>query len=389
MNELEKKLLELQADLKTAFDKAKEQTALHGAVQVELKTAIETLQKQVDAIDAQLQKKAANTEHKSFSQELKENESLMKLQKDGRGTAVIQIKSLADLERKTTIDTTAVGSATSGVLLFDRDGGVEMQPMKKLRIRNLLPSAPTSYNAIDYVKVNAFTNAASPQVEASDKAQAALTFTTATANVRTLAHWIPATKQILDDFAGLESTIRTELLYGYADVEEQELLSGSNSGQHLNGLITQATAYNTALDGPASVGWNKADKLARAIQQLEVANQTTCDWFVLNPADFWDIALTKDKNNNYLIGNAYNTLAPTLWGRPVVVTNNITAAHFLAGNSMKAQIRDREGVNIEISTEHSDYFIKNMVAIRCEGRLALVVRRPASYIYGTLDTSPA
>ncbi len=389
MDELQRQLLALQAELKTAFDKGKEQTATFGTVQGELKTAIENLQKQVDAIDAQLQKKAASTEHKSFGQELKENESLLRLQKDGRGTAVIQLKSMADLERKTTVTSAAVGSATSGVLMFDRDGGVEMQPMKKLRIRNLLPSAPTSYNAIDYVKINAFTSAASPQVEASDKAEAALTFTTATANVRTLAHWIPATKQILDDFAGLESTIRTELLYGYNDKEEQELLSGSNAGQHLNGLITQATAYDTSLDGPASAGWNKADKLARAIQQLEVANQTTCDWFVLNPADFWDIALTKDSQKNYLIGNAYNTMAPTLWGRPVVVSNNITATHFLAGNSVKAQIRDREGVNIEISTEHSDYFIKNMVAIRCEGRLALVVRRPASYIYGTFDTSPA
>ena len=389
MDALEQKLAELQADMKAAFDKGKEQTATHGAMQVELKTAIEAMQKQVDAIDAQLQKKAAGTEHKTFGQELKENESLLKMQRDGRGTAIIQLKSLAELERKTTITSTAVGNATSGVLMFERDGGVEMQPMKKLRVRSLLSSSPTSANAIDYVKINAFTSAASPQVEASDKAEAALTFTTATAVVRTLAHWIPATKQILDDFSGLEETIRTELLYGYKDKEEQELLSGSNAGQHLNGLITQATAYDTSLDGPASVGWNKADKLARAIQQLEVANQVDCDWFVVNPADFWDITLTKDANKNYLIGNAFNTMSPTLWGRPVVVTNNITAGYFLAGNSVKASIRDREGVNIEISTEHSDYFIKNMVAIRCEGRLALVVRRPASYIYGAFSTSPA
>jgi hypothetical protein len=34
-------------------------------------------------------------------------------------------------------------------------------------------------------------------------------------------------------------------------------------------------------------------------------------------------------------------------------------------------------------------FAKNLVAIRCEKRVALVTRRPASFITGTFTTSPA
>jgi hypothetical protein len=41
-----------------------------------------------------------------------------------------------------------------------------------------------------------------------------------------------------------------------------------------------------------------------------------------------------------------------------------------------------------VSTEHSDYFVKNLVAIRAEKRLALITRRPASFVTGSFTTSP-
>jgi len=75
---------------------------------------------------------------------------------------------------------------------------------------------------------------------------------------------------------------------------------------------------------------------------------------------------------------------PTLWGKKVVVTNSMTADKFLVGSSRQCGIFDRMKANIMISTEHSDYFTKNMVALRCEERLAFCVYRDAAFIYGDL-----
>lgn len=41
-----------------------------------------------------------------------------------------------------------------------------------------------------------------------------------------------------------------------------------------------------------------------------------------------------------------------------------------------------------ISTENADDFEKNMISIRCEERLALAVKRPEAFIYGSF-TVPA
>ena len=68
--------------------------------------------------------------------------------------------------------------------------------------------------------------------------------------------------------------------------------------------------------------------------------------------------------------------------------NRRTGCNTGSGSPVATEIRDRMEMVVEVSTEHSDYFSKNLVAIRAEKRLALVVYRPASFITGTFTTSP-
>jgi HK97 family phage major capsid protein len=44
-----------------------------------------------------------------------------------------------------------------------------------------------------------------------------------------------------------------------------------------------------------------------------------------------------------------------------------------------AQIFDEGQLRVEASNSHSDFFVKNLVAIRAERRLALAVYRPAAF----------
>ena len=83
------------------------------------------------------------------------------------------------------------------------------------------------------------------------------------AKERTIAHWVPASGQILDDAPMLMSVINAQLQYGLADVEENQLLSGSNTGEDLNWYLTQATAFSAPIVPSELASNTKIDAQAR------------------------------------------------------------------------------------------------------------------------------
>jgi HK97 family phage major capsid protein len=74
---------------------------------------------------------------------------------------------------------------------------------------------------------------------------------------------------------------------------------------------------------------------------------------------------------------------PQLWGRPVVATQSMTEDDFLVGAfRAAATIYDRMDPEVVASSEDRDNFIKNMITVRAEERLALAVKRPAALVLG-------
>lgn len=394
MKPLEQQLAELKEQLAGHFDNAaKEQKSL-GAVLEKTQTKITAMQAQADAIDVKLaERRAAEVPQPGVLEVLQANDSVNRLMKDRGGRAVVTLEGKHVREllgRKTTITSSAVGIATTGVLQIDRIAGITAEARQALTVRDLLYARPTTMQVVDFVKVNTPMAIASPQVEASAKAENAVTFTSVSEKVRTIATWIPASKQILDDFTELMGFINSTLPYYVNLAEEIQLLSGDNTGENLHGLITQAAAFNTGLLS-ASKGWNKIDIVGRAVQQITGAKELDPTFIVLHPNDWWEMRLTKDGFGRYILGDPQTNARPSLFGLDVVYTTSIANGTFLigSGNPVASEIRDRMEMQIEFSTEHQDFFTKNLVAVRGEKRVVLVVKRPNSYITGSFTTSPA
>jgi HK97 family phage major capsid protein len=357
------------------------------------KTRQDEMQSQLDAIDKKMVDRIGlGSAEPDLIEELKQNDSVARLLHDKKGAAIITLTGAKArlLERKTTITSSAAGSQTTGVLQIDRIPGITPEARQVLTIRDVFTATPTTLQIIDFVKVSSAMSIASPQTEANTKAENAVTFTPASERIRTIATWIPATRQILDDFQELANFINTTLRY-YVDLaEELQLVAGDGTGENLNGLIPQASNFNTALLS-ASAGWNKIDVIGRAIQQLSEAKEINPSFVVLNPRDWNDMRLTKDQFGRYILGDPQATVMPMLFNRTVIETTSIDAGTFLvgSGDQAAAEIRDRMETQIEISTSHSDYFVKNLVAVRGEKRVALIVKRPNAFVNGTFTTSPA
>jgi HK97 family phage major capsid protein len=354
------------------------------------------LRRQVDSIDRQVTGPhgGGSGGRRGLKQLLEENDDFQRLVRDRRGRAVLTLSgddvTNALIERKTTITSMGVGWQTTGVLQIERVPGITVEPRPKLKIRDVLPATPTVLQVVDFVKVTTPPGIGSPAPENSPKAENAVAFTSYSERIKTLATWIPATKQILDDFGELAGYIEGALPYYVNLAEEQGLLLGDGVGEDLHGLVPQSTAFNPSLLPPASSGWSRIDVIGRAIEQLNLASELDPDWVVMNPKDWWALRLTKDAYGRYILGDPQQLGDPNIFGLKVIWTPNMSPGQFLVGSSsiVASEIRDRMSMQVEISTEHSDFFVRNLVAIRAEKRLALIVKRNGSFITGTLNSSP-
>ena len=276
--------------------------------------------------------------------------------------------------------TTDTAGAAGDLVEKTRLPGVVALPQRRMTVRDLIAPGQMDGSTLEYVKETGFTNSAGMVSETVKKPESSLKFDLVTTSARVIAHYMKASRQILSDASQLASIIDNRLRYGLAYKEEQQLLTGDGTGQNLLGIIPQATAFSAPFD-PAGTE-TVIDSLRLALLQSELAEFASTG-IVLNPTDWARIELLKDTTGRYIIGNPQGTLAPTLWGRPVVATQAISVDKFLCGAFQQgAQVFDRWQARVEVATENEDDFVKNMVTILAEERLALAVYRPEAFVYG-------
>jgi HK97 family phage major capsid protein len=309
---------------------------------------------------------------KSLGQLVIENEKIKAFASaGGKGTVSVSIQNAI----------TSAGSSAGALITPHREAEIVGIPRRQLTIRQLLQVGRTTSNSIEYGKMKTRTNNAAVVAEGALKAESNYEWETADAPVRTIAHWVPVSRQAMDDIPLLQSEIDGELRYGLDFVEEAEILKGDGTGQHLHGMVPQATQF--VAPGSISVrAPSKIDVLRLAILQASLA-EYSADGIVLNEIDWADIELTKDGENRYIFANVIQLAGPQLWGRPVIATHAMDEAEFLVGAfRMAAKIYDRMDTEVLISSEDRDNFVKNMLTVRAEKRLAMAVKRPAALVTG-------
>ena len=322
-----------------------------------------------------------DVEEKSIGQRFIESDTVKAAMSSGmrwKGSVSVEVKNITSASATGT-------SSTTALVVADRQPGLIQQPVRPLVVRDLLMPGRTNSSSIEFVKENVVTLNAGPVAEnpSAPKPQSDITYLQTNTSVRTIAHFIMASKQILDDAPQLQSQIDYRLRYGLGFVEDQQLLTGDGTGQNLLGLVPQATPY-AAPTGVTVQNQTKIDTLRLAMLQATLALYPSTG-SVLHPVDWTSIELTKDTQNRYIFANPLGLAGPVLWGLPVAVSLAMIVGQFLTGAfRYAAQIFDREDANVLMSTEDRDNFVKNMVTILAEERLALAVYRPQALITGPL-----
>jgi HK97 family phage major capsid protein len=291
---------------------------------------------------------------------------------------------------------TGTDSESAGVFVTPDDTGIlELLGRRALTLRDAISVRRTGSDTVEYVRQTAHTNNAAPVPEATStapigdgtggtataveggvKPEGSWAFQRFTATVKTIAEWVPATKRALADVGQLEGLINDELRKDIAEAEENEILLGDGTGEHLPGILTTSGIQSQAFDSNIFVTVRKAITKARTVGRV-VPNAVA-----LNPVDVETIDLAREgTNSGQFLGAGPFAMGPrTLWGLPVLETEAIAAGRGLVGDFSKAVLWDREQTTVTMTDSHDDFFIRNMVAVLAEERVAFGVTRPTAFV---------
>ena len=299
------------------------------------------------------------------------------------------------IETKTTLTTTGYPPE-----VLRAPGILEKALRDENAVVSLFDVINTDQNAFSYFEETTFTNNAAEAAEGSAVGEAALAFTEQTEAIRKMGVFIPVTDDLLADESGIQGYLNSRLNTMIRLRLDSQLLVGNGTAPNIEGILDAGktsvgtTNFSNYTSGGGTLG--KIGALYGAITDIRVNAFTEPDAIIMHPNDWNDIVTSvgsdfagtaaegyAEKSPLFIAAGGMGTgPAASIWGLKVIPTTAITAGTVLVGKfggGEAANVVMRQGIELAVTDSHSDFFVKNQLAIRATMRVGFPVYRQAAF----------
>ena len=374
LKEMLKKAMEKMAEVKAAVEKGEKKAEdLSAAIK-----EVEELQEKIKAADAAeklIKSLGSNNKPNEDDVEEKPAKSLGEnfvrvLKKSGAGkrfdVSAPSFKAATDTQ---TSPAGAVGFAST----YDKN--VVEAARVQLVVRDLFAAENISGSTLVYLVEGAMQGTPAVTAEGAEKPQIHFADPTPkTVSLAKVACHIKESDEYINDYPFLASAINGRLLYELGLVEQNKLVTDLIG---TSGIQTDSTTWKAA-----STATDIADLILKAAMDVQDGSGFAADGIMMNPADWYSLRIAKASGTGEYFGGGFFGAqnVPNLWGIPVCVTTSIAAGKIMVGAFKTCgSVVQNGGVSVEAVNTNEDDFVKNLMTIRAEERLALAVRRPAGF----------
>ena len=253
---------------------------------------------------------------------------------------------------------------------FDRN--VVTGARTPLVIRDLFGAEQISGSTLVYLVEGALQGAPAVTAEGNEKPQIHFADPTPkTVSLAKVACHIKESDEYINDYPFLASAINGRLLYELGLVEQGKLVTD----------LLATSGIQTGTYAATGTATDIADAILQAAMDVQAQTGFPADAIAMNPADWYILRVGKYNNGTYYGGGYFGEQSvPNIWGIPVCVSSSITSGTVVVGAFKTcASVVTNGGVSVEAVNTNEDDFVKNLMTIRAEERLALAVRRPTGF----------
>ena len=249
-----------------------------------------------------------------------------------------------------------------------RANGLYGDARRPLSLLDVLPSLEVTSGTFEFMQLSNYQNSAAVQTtEGSVKAEANIQSVPVQAQISTIAHWVRASTQVLQDAPALERQLGDLLAYGVQAKLENEIINGTGGQGRILGLVPQATPY---IPTPAL---SAADRIGEAATALSAAGWQP-GLVVMNPVDWFAIASERSEGDGqYVLGSPRDPSPPSVWGYRIITNPSLARGTALVLDPAQVAVLDRMEPTVMASREAGDAFVTNTCILLAELRAGLAV----------------
>lgn len=253
------------------------------------------------------------------------------------------------------------------------DKNVVTAPRTALVVRDLFGAEQISGSTLVYLVEGAMEGAPAVTAEGAKKPQVHFADPTPkTVSLDKIACHIKEADEYISDYSFLASAINGRLLYELGLVEQNKLVTD----------LLATSGIGTETIGASATATDIADLILKAAMDVQNGSGFPADAVLINPTDWYTLRVAKNGDLNYYGGGFFGAQnVPSLWGLNVCVSTAVAAGTIVVGAFKTcASVVSHGGVSVEAVNTNEDDFVKNLMTIRAEERMALAVRRPAGFV---------
>jgi HK97 family phage major capsid protein len=257
-----------------------------------------------------------------------------------------------------------------------RQPGYVLYPTRPIAVIDNLPIYPTTQNSVVYMLETTKTSAAAEKAEGGAAAESSLALTETSQAVQEIATFVPTSKVQLEDVAFAEAYLTNTLNFLVRQKMDYQILNGDGSAPNLKGTLNIGGSLQTQAKGSDPT----PDAIYKAFDLIRTVGYTEPSVLFANPKDWQDVRLLRTADGVYIFGNPADGGPNTIWGVRVVQTAAVVEATMITGDYANfAYVAMRRGVEVEMSSGYSDYFLKGKLAVLASLRCAVVHTRTSAF----------
>jgi HK97 family phage major capsid protein len=292
----------------------------------------------------------------------------------------------AAIEQRSTFRTEARAFSSADALLPPQLWPYVTGTVHENRLLSRLPVAPMETRSIEYIRHVSTTGAPAVTALGAAKPELVMNVDHIIVEASKIAAHVGVPFEDISDFNNFFMYVQGELGFQVVDVENDELLNGDGTGDHVTGL----THTSGILSHAVGTSETPLDAIESSIATLRTGPAlATANLAILHPSTWSAVRRSKDSMGRYLTSaDPTGPEANSVWGLPVLVTTQQPPGEGVLLDTTKfGRVHIRQPLVLLVGYANDD-LTKNIVRLVAEERLALAVERPAAVLQITgLPTS--